>query len=70
MRVATRSFIEAGSSLAREPIAMPKDRVEAGDLPLRTAYNLAAKTGVSLRFNCKNLPRIDSVYDLPAIDTI
>jgi hypothetical protein len=57
MRVATRSFIEAGSSLVREPIAFPKDRVAAGALPLKTVYALAATTRFSLRF-----------YDLPAID--
>jgi hypothetical protein len=44
MRVATRSFIEAGSSLARESIALPKDRVAAVALPLKTVYDLAAKT--------------------------
>ena len=57
MRVATRSFIEAASSLTREPIALPKDRVAAEALPLKTVYDLAAKTRFSLRFNCKNLPR-------------
>ena len=51
--VATRSFIEAGSSLAR---ALPKDRVAAGALPLKTVYDLAAKTRFSLRFNCKKSP--------------
>ena len=57
MRVATRSYIEAGSSLARESIALPKDRVAAVALPLKTVYDLAAKTRFSLRFNCKTLPR-------------
>jgi hypothetical protein len=69
MRVATRSFIEAGLSLVREPIALPKDRVAAGALPLKTVYALAAKTKFSLRFNCKIYPENDSVYDLPAIDS-
>jgi hypothetical protein len=57
MRVATRPFIEAGLSLERESIALPKDRIAAGALPLKTVYDLAAKRRFSLRFNCKNLPR-------------
>jgi hypothetical protein len=57
MRVATRSFIEADLSLEREPNALPKDRLTAGALPLKTVYDLAAKRRFSLRFNCKNLPR-------------
>jgi hypothetical protein len=57
MRLAPKSFIEAASSLARESIALPKDRVAAVALPLKTVYDLAAKTRFSLRFNCKNLPR-------------
>ena len=57
MRVATRSFIEAGSSLARESISLLKDRVASVALPLKTVYDVAAKTRFSLRFNCTNLPR-------------
>jgi hypothetical protein len=57
MCVATRSFIEAASSLTRESVVLPKDRVAVVALPLKTVYDLAAKTRFSLRFNCKNLPR-------------
>ena len=53
-RVTIRSFIEAGSSLARESIALPKDRAAAVALPLQMVYDLAAKSRFSLRFNCKN----------------
>ena len=42
MRVATRSFIEADLSLEREPNALPKDRLTAGALPLKTVYDLVS----------------------------
>jgi hypothetical protein len=35
---------------------------------LQTVYDLAAKTTVGLRFNCKIWPESDLVYDLTAID--
>jgi hypothetical protein len=34
--------VEAGLSLERESIALPKDRIAAGALPLKTVYDLAA----------------------------
>ena len=68
MRVAARSFIEAGLSLEREPIALPKDRVAAGALPLKTVYDLAAKGGSVYALIAKIYPESDSVYDSPAID--
>jgi hypothetical protein len=51
MPVATRSFIEAGSSLARGSIALPKDRFAAVALPLKTVYDLPAiDKGISLQY--------------------
>jgi hypothetical protein len=47
MRLAPRSFIEAAlavSSLVRESFTLPKDRVAAVVLPLKTVYDLAALT--------------------------
>jgi hypothetical protein len=36
---------------------LPKERVAAVALSLKTVYALAAKTSFSLRFHCKTLPR-------------
>jgi hypothetical protein len=58
MQAATRSFIEAGSSLCTRTDYLAKDRIACGALPLKTVYDLIAKI----------YPESDSVYDLPAID--
>src|SRR6266446_5949819 len=38
-----------------EPIMLPRNRVGAAAWSLQTVYDLAAKSRVGLRFNCKNL---------------
>jgi hypothetical protein len=53
--VATRSFIDAGSRIYARADYVAKDRVGAAAWSLQTVYDLAAKSKVGLRFNCKNL---------------
>jgi hypothetical protein len=57
MRVATRSFHLSWFEPGARADCLAKSPVAAGALPLKTVYDLAAKTRFSLRFNCKNLPR-------------
>jgi hypothetical protein len=54
-KVAVRSFIEAGWITYAEQIILPSNRVAAAASSLQTVYDLAAKSRVGLRFNCKNL---------------
>ena len=46
---------EASWSTYAEQIILPSNRTGAAAWSLQTVYDLAAKSGVGLRFNCKNL---------------
>jgi hypothetical protein len=48
--MATQSFIDAVRAFTPEPIMLPRNRAAAAAWSLQTVYDLAAKSGVGLRF--------------------